>query len=402
MALTPVEDALALVLADLAPVAIERVPLDRVAGRVLAEDLRALRTQPPFDAAAMDGWALRAADAVAPGARLRIVGEAAAGHHHPGIVGPGEAVRIFTGAPMPRGADTVVMQEATRRDGDVVEIAEVVPPARHIRPAGIDFHAGDVGLTAGIRLGYTHVGLIASMNHAEVAVYRRPRVAFLATGDELVRPGAPIGPDQIVCSNSFALAALVEAAGGEPIDLGIAPDDLDATRAAVRAGFEAGVDLMVTLGGASVGDHDHVHDALAAEGVDFDFWKIAMRPGKPLMFGRRGATRVIGLPGNPAASLVCAVLFVAPHVRALSGQSTPLPPVERLPLARAVAANDLRQDYLRARIVVADDGRRAVEPLDSQDSSLLSRFARADALVVRPPFAAAAAVDEIVDVVRLF
>ncbi|NLH79380.1 MAG: molybdopterin molybdotransferase MoeA [Phyllobacteriaceae bacterium] len=402
MALTAVEEALALVLADLAPVATERVPLDRAAGRVLAEDLRALRTQPPFHAAAMDGWALRAVDAAAPGARLRILGESAAGHGFSGTVGPGEAVRIFTGAPLPAGADTVVMQEATRRDGDVVEIAEAVALGRHVRAAGIDFQAGDVGLTAGTRLGYTHVGLIASMNHAEVSVHRRPRVAYLATGDELVRPGTPIGPDQIVCSNGYALAALIEAAGGEAIDLGIAPDDLDATRAAVRVGFTAGVDLLVTLGGASVGDHDHVHAALAAEGVDFDFWKIAMRPGKPLMFGRRGATRVIGLPGNPAASLVCAVLFVAPHVRALSGFSKATPPVERLPLARTVPPNDLRQDYLRARLGIDADGHRVVEPLDDQDSSLLSRFARADALVVRPPFAPKAEAGEIVDVVSLF
>ncbi len=401
MALTAVEDALAQALADVVPVAVETVPLDRADGRVLASDLRALRTQPPFDAAAMDGWALRSADAVAPGARLRVVGESAAGHGFAGDVGPGEAIRIFTGAPMPRGADTVVMQEATRRDGDVVEIGEVVPAGRHVRAAGIDFHAGDVGLPAGLRLGYTHVGLIASMNHAEVPVYRRPRVAFLATGDELVRPGAPIGPDQIVCSNGYALAALIAAAGGEAIDLGIAPDDLDATRAAVRAGFATEVDVVVTLGGASIGDHDHVHAALAAEGVDFDFWKIAMRPGKPLMFGRRGATRVIGLPGNPAASLVCAVLFVAPLIRALAGQSEPLPRVHRLPLSRGVPANDLRQDYLRARLVVGDDGRLLADPLDSQDSSLLSRFARAEALIVRPPFAPAAEAGDAVDVVRL-
>ena len=400
MAMTSVETALATVLDGVEPIGVERVPLARANGRVLAQDLVARRTQPPFTAAAMDGWALRAVDAAAPNARLAIVGESAAGHRHDGALGPGEAIRIFTGAPMPEGADTVVMQEHATRDGDVLLLADPAAPGRHVRAAGIDFREGDVGISAGTRLGWTNLGLAAAMNHADVAVWRRPRIGYLATGDELVRPGEIPGPDQIVASNGYALAAQIEAAGGEAVDLGIAPDDLSATRAAVRAGFEAGIDALVTLAGASVGDHDVVHAALRAEGVDFAFWKIAMRPGKPLMFGRRGSTRVLGLPGNPAASLVCGVVYVAPLVRALSGLADPAPSTATVPLAAALPANDVRQDYLRGRLVVDTEGHLVAAPVDSQDSSLLSRFSAANVLIVRPPHAPAAAIGDRVPVVR--
>jgi molybdopterin molybdotransferase len=401
MALTPVETAMASVLDGIVPTPTEWVTLDRASGRVLAEDLVARRTQPPFTAAAMDGWALAATDAATANATLRIVGEAAAGHGFAGALARGEAVRIFTGAPLPAGADTVVMQEHARRDGDVLHLEEAATPGRHVRAAGVDFREGDVGLTAGTRLGWRNLGLVAAMNHAEVPVHRRPRVAFLATGDELVRPGEVPGPDQIVASNGQALAAQIEAAGGEPIDLGIARDDLDATRAAVRAGFAADVDALVTLAGASIGDHDLVHAALRAEGVDFGFWKIAMRPGKPLMFGRRGTTRVLGLPGNPAASMVCGVVYVMPLVRALCGLSDPAPRSFTVPLAARLAANDQRQDYQRGTLVVDAEGRLAARPADDQDSSLLSRFAGADVLLVRPPFAPAAAPGDPVVVLRL-
>lgn len=401
MALTPVETALTSVLDGVRPVGVERVALARANGRVLAEDIRARRTQPPFAAAAMDGWALAAADAPAPGARLTIVGEAAAGRGFQGAVGAGEAIRIFTGAPMPTGADTVVMQEHASRDGDTLTLETAAEPGRHLRAAGADFREGDVGLKAGTRLGYTNLGLVASMNHAEVTVHRRPRVAFLATGDELVRPGEVPGPDQIVASNGCAIAALIEQAGGEPIDLGIAPDDLDATRAHVRDGFERGVDVLVTLAGASVGDHDFVHRALAAEGVTFAFWKLAMRPGKPLMFGRRDEVRVLGLPGNPAASLVCGILYVAPLVRALSGLADPRPVSATARLGAALPANDQRQDYLRGTLTDGADGRLTALPVDSQDSSLLSRFSAARVLIVRPPHAPAAEIGDPVTVVRL-
>lgn len=401
MALTPVETALASVLDGVVPVAIERVPLARANGRVLAEDIRARRTQPPFAAAAMDGWALAARDAEAPGARLAIVGEAAAGRGYGAMLRAGESIRIFTGAPLPEGADTVVMQEHAARDGDALILEEAAVVGRHVRAAGADFSEGDVGLTAGTRLGYTNLGLVASMNHAEVAVRRRPRIAFLATGDELVPPGATPGPDQIVASNGVAMAALIEQAGGEPIDLGIAPDDLDATRAAIRAGFSSGIDALVTLAGASVGDHDFVHRALEAEGVTFAFWKLAMRPGKPLMYGRKDDIRVLGLPGNPAASLVCGILYVAPLVRALSGLADPRPVAATVRLGAPLPANDLRQDYLRGTLTNAADGHLVALPVDSQDSSLLSRFSAARVLIVRPPHAPPARIDDPVTVVRL-
>ena len=401
MALTPVETALARVLDGIAPVGVERVPLAAANGRVLAEDLRALRTQPPFDAAAMDGWALVAADAAADGARLAIVGESAAGRGFAGTLGSGEAIRIFTGAPMPAGADTVVMQEYARRDGDTLILDEAARPGRHVRRAGVDFREGEIGLAAGRRLDFAALGLAAGLNHAVLPVHRRPRIAYLANGDELVPPGTVPGPDRIVASNGVALAALIAENGGEPVDLGIAPDDLDAIRAAVRAGLDADIDALVTLAGASVGDHDLVHRALTAEGVVFEFWKIAMRPGKPLMAGRRGTLPVLGLPGNPAASLVCGLVFVAPLVRALAGRLDAVTPLERVATAVDLAANDLRQDYLRATLAIGADGRAEVRPLDSQDSSLLTRFAGADALLVRPPHAEATRAGDLVPVMRL-
>jgi len=400
MALTPVDDALAAVLAGVVPTPAETVALAKANGRVLAADLAARRTQPPFDAAAMDGWALRAADAATPGARLTAIGEAAAGRGFAGTVAPGTCVRIFTGAPVPAGADTVEMQEHAVRDGETVTFAEAVRPSRHIRSAGIDFREGTIGLAAGTRLDFTNLGLVAAMNHAEVAVHRRPRIAVLATGDELVPPGGNPGPDQIVASNGYGIVALIEAVGGEAVDLGIVADDLAATIAAIEAAFARGIDALVTIGGASVGDHDHVHAALAACGVDFGFWKLAMRPGKPLMFGRKGETRVLGLPGNPAAALVCSLLFVAPLVRALAGRPDPAPKTEMVVLARAVPANDIRQDYLRARLVVDAAGRLAADPADLQDSSLLTRFAATDGLIVRPPHAPAAPAGETCRFVR--
>ena len=400
MALTPVAEALAAVLDGLRPTAVERVALARANGRILAADLAARRTQPPFDAAAMDGWALIAADAATPGARLTAIGEAAAGRGFAGTVAPGTCVRIFTGAPVPPGADTVEMQEHAARDGDTVTFADAVRPGRHIRAAGIDFREGAIGLAAGTRLDFTNLALVAAMNHAEVPVRRRPRVAILATGDELVPPGGTLGPDQIVASNGYGIAALIETVGGEAVDLGIVRDDLAATVAAIEDAFARGIDALVTIGGASVGDHDHVHAALAACGVEFGFWKLAMRPGKPLMFGRRGDIRVLGLPGNPAAALVTSLLFVAPLVRALCGLAEAGPRSETVVLGRAVAANDVRQDYLRARLVLDADGRLTAVPADLQDSSLLTRFAATDGLIVRPPHAPAAAAGDLVPFVR--
>jgi molybdopterin molybdotransferase len=400
MALTPVPQAQARLLAEVEALAAETVALEDADGRVLAEDLVARRTQPPFDASAMDGYAVRAGD-LGAGARLSVIGTSAAGHGFAGTVGPGQAVRIFTGAPVPDGADTILIQENASRDGDVLVAAGPEPKGRFVRPAGLDFRAGDVVLSAGRRLGMREIGLAAATNNATVPVRRRPVVAILATGDELVAPGSPVGPDQIVASNGLALAALVRSAGGRAVDLGIAPDDLAVLRARIRAGIEAGADVVCLLGGASVGDHDLTRPALEAEGLALDFWKIAMRPGKPLMFGRIGGLRAIGLPGNPVSSLVCGLLFVAPLVRCLAGESEVLPAQEPARLGHALPANDQRQDYLRASLSRDDSGELVASPFPVQDSSMMSVIARADALVIRPPHAPAAAAGDTVSIIRL-
>ena len=388
-ALKPVDEALAHILADAGPLGAETVALEHAAGRVLAAGLPALRTQPPFDASAMDGYAVRAADAV-PGARLRRIGEAAAGRAFAGRVGPGEAVRIFTGAPVPDGADAILIQENTRpAAGDAIEATEAATAGRHIRRAGQDFRAGEIALPAGLRLDFRALALAAAMNHAHLPVTRRPKVAILSTGDELVPPGGAPGPDQIVASNHIGIAALAEAHGGEAVQLGIAGDDVDAISARVGHAVAAGADIIVTLGGASVGDHDLVAPALKAAGVSLDFWKIAMRPGKPVMFGRLGATRVLGLPGNPVSSLVVGAVLLAPLVRALAGRGEPTA-VEGGRLDVALKANDMRRDYLRACIRRDEDGMAWLTPLPVQDSAMLSAFARADALLIREVFAPAA------------
>ncbi len=399
MALIPVADAQARLLAGVVPLELELVPIDQAAGRTLASDVRALRTQPPFSASAMDGYAVRAAD-LAPGAVLTVIGEAAAGHGFSGTCGPGQAVRIFTGAPVPDSADTILIQENATRFGDSVTVNEPEKRGRYVRPAGLDFAAGSVLLHAGQRLGPREIGLAAAMNHASLPVRRRPKVAILATGDELVAPGSNAGPDQIVASNQLALAALVRDLGGEAIPLGIAPDDMDDIRARIREGLNAAADVICLLGGASVGDHDYTRAALEAEGMALDLWKIAMRPGKPLMFGRLGSGRALGLPGNPVSSIVCGYLFLAPLLRALLGEQSVLPPEETATLARPLAANDQRQDYLRARLETKE-GRLIADPFELQDSSVLSLLAAAHALVIREPHAPAAGAGETVRIIRL-
>ncbi|MFZ5737043.1 MAG: gephyrin-like molybdotransferase Glp [Pseudomonadota bacterium] len=390
MALMPVDDALAAVLAGAHGLETEMVALEDAHGRVLARDLAALRTQPPQPMSAMDGYAVRAADVAAPPVTLRVIGEIAAGRPATTGITAGETLRIFTGGVVPDGADAVVIQEDTVRDGDRVTVNEAVRPGRHIRPAGIDFSEGEVLLRHGHRLSDRDLALAAGMNHPALPVHRRPRLAMLATGDELVMPGTTPAPGQIVYSNGYALRALARAEGAEVIDLGIAADTLDATRAAIRQARDLDVDLLVTTGGASAGDHDLVKDALEAEGTAIAFWKIAMRPGKPMMHGRLGALRVIGLPGNPVSSYVCAVLFMVPLIRALSGRSQAKHVPEPALLGADVGANDQRQDYLRAHLARDGEGRQIATPVDSQDSSLLARMAAAEALIVRPPFAPAA------------
>lgn len=401
MALMPVSDALAAVLAGAEPLTDEMVSLDIAFHRVLARDVAARRTQPPEAMSAMDGYAVRAADAATSNSTLTVIGEVAAGRPFAGTVGADEAVRIFTGGVVPDGADAVVIQEDTVPAGGRVTIREAAIRGRHIRPAGVDFREGDVLLRQGTRLTDRDLALAAAMNHPVLAVCRRPKVAILATGDELVMPGAPPGHGQIVYSNGYALHALARSEGADTVDLGIAADTLEATTAGIRRARESGADILVTTGGASVGDHDLVQQALRDEGISMAFWKIAMRPGKPMMNGQLGAMRVIGLPGNPVSSYVCGFLFLVPLIRALSGRSVIHHRRERAVLGRDVGANDQREDYLRVRLEMRDDGTLIALPVDHQDSSLLANLAAAQALLVRAPFAPKAEAGSPCEVLRL-
>ncbi|MHB2166396.1 molybdopterin molybdotransferase MoeA [Alsobacter sp. R-9] len=402
MSLLSVDDALRMVL-DFArrPLESETVPIGAAAGRTLATPLAALRTQPPFPASAMDGYAVRAADVAAPGARLSVIGTAPAGHAFAGRVGPGEAVRIFTGAPVPEGADTVLIQENADAENGTIVARTTEPAGRFVRPAGLDFRAGEELIPAGHRMTPRSQALAAAMGHATVPVRRRPRVAVLATGDELVRPGEAMRPDQIVASNVYAVAGMVVEAGGEPIDLGIATDDFASLAAAITAAEAARADVLVTLGGASVGDHDLVQSALTQRGMTLGFWRIAMRPGKPLIFGQLGTMGILGLPGNPVSSIVCAQLFLLPLLRALAGDADAgADRSEAAILGADLPANDMRQDYLRASISEGPDGRRVATPFGRQDSSMLRLLAQAQALIIRPPHAPAAKAGEACRILR--
>jgi molybdopterin molybdotransferase len=390
MALMPVADAMAAVLDGVTALPEELVALTDAHHRVLARDIASLRTQPPADMSAMDGYAVRAADATKTPARLKVIGEAAAGNPFDAPVNPGEAVRIFTGGVVPPDTDAVVIQENTARDGDIVVINEPITAGRNIRRAGIDFRKGDVLLRAGRRLTDRDLSLAAGMNYPQLPVHRRPRIAVLATGDELVLPGSDPKPGQIVLSNGYALHALARQEGADTIDLGVAADTMEATTAAIRRARDSGADVLITTGGASVGDHDLMHVALQTEGVDLAFWKIALRPGKPMMHGRLGDMRVIGLPGNPVSSYVCAFLFMVPLLRALSGRTDVAHALEPAVLGNALPANDQRQDYLRASLARRADGVTVATTVSHQDSSLLANLAAAQALVIRPPFAPAA------------
>ena len=397
--LMPVADALARITGALQALAPESVSVAEAYGRVLAENVVARVTQPPAAVSAMDGYAVRAEDVATVPTNLHVIGEAPAGAAFEGTFGPGDAVRIFTGAPVPDGADAIVVQENTRREGDTVAVTEGAAAGRFIRPAGLDFTSGDMRLAKGRMLTARDIGLAAAMNVPWLMVTRKPRIALLATGDEIVKPGDSPGPNQIVSSNALALAALIQARGGEPIDLGIAPDNR-ATLAAMADGTR-GADMLITLGGASVGDHDLVQSVLGEQGLKVNFWRIAMRPGKPLMFGTIGETPMLGLPGNPVSSLVCGLVFVTAAIHKMLGRGDNYLETDTARLGRDLPENDDRQDYLRATLTRTDDGALVASPFDNQDSSVLTRLAMAQALVIRPPHAMAACEGTMVQIVRI-
>jgi molybdopterin molybdotransferase len=394
-----VEQALDRILEGVEPTPAESIAIEAAHRRTLAAPLAALLTQPPFDASAMDGYAVRAADVARLPATLAVLGQAAAGHPFAGSVAAGEAVRIFTGAPLPAGSDAVVIQENTARDGTRVIVRDGAPDAGHVRPRGFDFREGDTLLAAGRPIGPREISLAAAMGHGTLQVRRRPRVAVLSTGDELVAPGQRPGPGQIVSSNHLGVAALAEIAGAEAELMGIARD----TRESLAAHFARArdADIIVTIGGASVGDHDLVGPVLKAMGMTLSFWKIAMRPGQPLMFGRLGQSRVLGLPGNTVSSLVCSRIFLVPLIHALLGQ--PREDERRLQARAGVSleANGPRQHYMRAASSRGDDGLAVVVPVRSQDSSLLAPLAEADCLIVRPPHAPVVPAGDLVPILPL-
>jgi len=401
MSLMPVADALQDLLADVHQTDIEHVALAQSNGRILATPLASTRTQPPFPASAMDGYAIRHRDVDGKSASLVVIGEAPAGHGYTGAVLEGQAVRIFTGAPVPEGADTILIQENAARDGDRISVLETPALGSFVRPAGLDFSKGDVLLEPPLQLAYRHLALAAAMNHAVLPVRKRPKVAILATGDELVRPGTEPGPDQIIASNHAGIAAMVEDCGGEPVDFGISPDDPLALAGHVRKAIIGKADILVTLGGASVGDHDLVQEVLGQEGMDLSFWRIAMRPGKPLMAGRLGSTKVLGLPGNPVSSLVCGLLFLKPLIHKMLGLPEDADRSQPAVLDAPLPQNDRRQDYVRAMVCKDTEGRLHATPFDRQDSSMLNLLANSGALIIRPPHAPAAEPGAEVQILKL-
>jgi molybdopterin molybdotransferase len=401
MTLLPVADALARVLDGVEPLPREDAPLAEACGRVLAADIAALRTQPPSDMSAMDGYAVRAADVAKVPADLSVIGEVAAGRPFQGEVRSGEAARIFTGGVVPPGADTIVIQENTKRDGAHIIVAQSSPVGRHIRRAGLDFTKGQVLLPQGRRLTDRDVMLAAAMSHPALPVHRRPTVAVLATGDELRPPGSNLGPGEIVYSNGFALMALAKNEGAAVIDLGIVPDQVDATVEAIRRARSSGADVLVTTGGASVGDYDLVQRGLTAEGLQLSFWRVALRPGRPMMNGRLGAMHVLGLPGNPVSAYVCAYLFLVPLIRRLAGRHDLSVSPEEVQLGCDLPANDERADYLRATLTPGPKGIAIATPIKIQDSSMMAALAMADCLVVREPHAAVAKTGSSCKILRL-
>ena len=387
------------ILSVICPMPLEQVVITDSFGRVAGEDIRSRRTQPPMPVSAMDGYAVRAEDISKTPVELQVVGYAPAGGSYETSLNAGEAVRIFTGAPVPFGANTIIIQENTKQIGEIVSINESAKIGRYIRPAGLDFSEDDILISAGTRMTARHVGLMAAMNVPWMMAHRRPRVAILATGDEIVMPGEPIGQNQIVSSNAIALSAFVKAMGGEPVLLGIAPDDRDAL-SQIASGI-VGNDVLVTTGGASVGDHDLVQDVLSNRGMNIDFWRIAMRPGKPLMFGEIDGIPVLGLPGNPVSSLVCAMIFLRPALAKMQGLQKIQHDIHQMISASDLPENDQRQDYLRA--MIENDGSKGetIRVFSEQDSSMMATLTNSDALIIREPHAPALKAGESVDVLKM-
>ncbi|MBX3564891.1 MAG: molybdopterin molybdotransferase MoeA [Sphingomonas sp.] len=390
--LLPVAEAQSRLLALATPLAIKQVPLADAAHRYAAAGIVALRTQPAADLSAMDGYAIRFADLPGP---WQVIGESAAGRGFAGEVAASQAVRIFTGAPLPVGTDTVLVQEEAARDGPRLTLAGAGPstPGRNVRRKGLDFAESETLIRAGQRITPAALALAAIAGHATLPVRGKVRVAIAATGDELVAPGTPLAADQIPETNRLMLTAQLADLPVEIIDLGILSDDLDALTAAFRA---VDADLLVTSGGASVGDHDLVRPALEAAGGSIDFWRIALRPGKPMLAGRLGRAFVLGLPGNPVSAFITTMLFVRPLVARLAGAADPLPRTRIVPLGEALAANEARTDYLRAEI---RDGRAFASTI--QDSSMLRTLARADCLILRPPHAPAAKIGDSAEILQI-
>ena len=386
MSLLPVDEALARILKSAEPHGSERVALSDAGGRVVASPVRAHLLQPPFDGSAMDGYALIAPEHISYPVEFDIIGESAAGNRFEGELRTGQAVRIFTGAPLPKGADTIVIQEHTERSGNRLTVREGIEPERHIRRAGLDFSPGNIVIPTGRKLDAPALSLAAASGNAEIDVFTKPKVAIIATGDELVPPGKTPGKDQIVASNTVGIAEIIRRAGGCPEDKGIIPDDPDKIEQAIADSLQNGTDILVTIGGASVGDRDFVHGALQKLGVDLDFWKIAMRPGKPLMYGRTNVNgkivHIIGLPGNPVSSLVCSIVFLRPLVARLAGISLDSE-IRPAKLGTPLPANDHRRDYIRATIESTPNGTLIAKPFPVQDSSMLSALVSSKALLIR-------------------
>ena len=397
--LLSVEEARARIVAAMPVLGAEKIRVGSAAGRVLAEDIVARVSLPPMPVSAMDGYACRSTDVMSLPATLQKIGISKAGSHFAGSVTAGTCVRIFTGAVVPQGADVIALQEDATEQDDAVTIEEVPKPGQFIRPMGMDFGAGQRCVTRGRVLTARDLGVIASCGHGEVPVRRKPRIAILSTGDELIEPGSPFrGPDRIMASNGVSLAAAVALWGGEPVDLGIVPDEVAAIAAAVDS--VSGADLLVTSGGASVGDHDLVHASLHTRGFAVDFWKIAMRPGKPLMFGRLGELPVLSMPGNPVSTLVCALLFLRPAMWAMLGLNDTNPRFDRAVLASRLPENDRREDYVRTHLEADAEGRLLAHPFPKQDSAMILTLAQADGLIRRKPFAPAAGPGDEVEIIR--